>query len=136
MIASQRRSCHRTRTPQRSAFFAAGTGSRNNPVRVLASQSLNHFLRQKGRPLRLGEADLTFTCTRCGRSITADQADLQRNTAHVVYRCPHDGEELGTVSRGKFGRGGGDIELPGELSIRVGAETLQFHEFMAEVMGS
>jgi len=85
--------------------------------------------------LRLSEADLTFECDRCRRSVPADRAHVERQQAELVYRCPHDGEELGTVSRGKFGRGGGDISLPGELWIRVGGETLAFYEFMGDLMG-
>jgi len=102
---------------------------------MLASESLNHFLRQKERALRLSEANLTFRCGRCSLSIPGDQARVSREATAVVYRCPHDGEELGTVSQGKFGKGGGDILLPGELWIRVGGESLGFYEFMSELIG-
>jgi hypothetical protein len=79
---------------------------------------------------------LILSCEPCGRSFGADTATVSREPRCVVYRCPRDGAELVTVSRGKFRRGGGNISLHyGSVVIRAGGEDIELDDFMREING-
>jgi hypothetical protein len=97
---------------------------------------MNHLLSRKGRDLRITEQMLILSCSRCGRSFTADRASIARQPRYVVYACPHDGAELASVSVGEFFKGGGDLGFhEGSLAIKVGGERIGFADFMREIRG-
>lgn len=102
---------------------------------MLLSEVANRLLRERKRPMRITDAMLNLSCDRCGRTFPAETADIVREPAHVVYRCPRDGAELVRVGRGKFRRGGGDVSFhEGDAAIKIPGEEIPFMEFIHELV--
>jgi hypothetical protein len=85
-------------------------------------------------PVRVTEDLLTFTCRRCGRTLSAAQALITRNPGKVAYSCPDDGATFVTIHgprRGSAHAAPWDYHFSEvDLTIRVGAEQVAWWDFV------
>jgi hypothetical protein len=92
----------------------------------LLSETINrHMAFGRTEPLALlSEDQLSFTCLRCGRVLSATEAVLNRTADEVAYSCPDDGAIFATIQESGCGFS------EGELRIRVGGEEVDWSDYV------
>jgi hypothetical protein len=80
--------------------------------------------------LTITERLVVLACDRCGGSITGADAEVVREDAVMVYRCPQDGATLATVASGEKASAGDDSFHAERLAIRLGGEEIRWQDLM------
>lgn len=87
---------------------------------MLLSESVNALVRRRGRDHAVTEQMLVLSCEQCGEDLGADEADVSRESDHVVYSCPRDGAMLVQVGDD------GSFHASCELTVRVGDDAVEW----------
>jgi hypothetical protein len=97
---------------------------------VLLSDAINRHPKIQQQSLTITERLVVLACDSCGESMTCADAEVVREEAVIVYRCPKDGATLATVEGGEKASTGDDSFRAERLAIRLGGEEIQWSDLL------
>jgi hypothetical protein len=121
---------HGSVEPQRRAYGLRRRSLRwrTSVLPMLLSEAINRHAGAREHGVILTEQNLVFACGSCGRSTTAEDAEVAQLNADCVYSGPTDNATLARVNAQ------GAYSFHGELlTIRIATEEIAWSDFLSSI---